>query len=149
MIVRRKNKSGKCVSGRRGFLSNRHISQSVSQGQWVHWGGGAGTADVERRSIRSASPCSGLSDRRGRCVCVCACEVCVCVCLRGSSDLGGQRRRARGGPMPSRRESSKWVIFISTLDEMVAAAALLLSAGREISPLSPPPAPWRATRDDG
>lgn len=65
-------------------------------------------------------------------------SVCVCVCLRGSSDLGGQRRRARGGPMPSRRESSKWVIFISTLDEMVAAAALLLSAGREISPLSLP-----------
>lgn len=72
------------------------------------------------------------------CVCVRTCEVCVCVCLRGSSDLGGQRRRARGAPMPSRRESSKWVIFISTLDEMVAMALLLLSAGREISPLSLP-----------
>lgn len=73
------------------------------------------------------------------CVCARVKSVCVSVCLRGSSDLGGQRRRARGEPMPSRRESSKWVIFISTLDEMVAVALLLLlSAGREISPLSLP-----------
>lgn len=150
VIVRRKNKSGKCVSGRRGFLSNRHICQSVSQSGTVGALGGGDTADVERRSIRSASPCSGLSDRRGRCVCVCACEVCVCVCV----PAGFKWFRRTAAPSAWRADAEQTRVvkvgdfhLDSGRDGGGGAAAAALSRERNLSPL--PPGPWRATRDDG
>lgn len=138
-------------------LPDQQTRQSVRQSS-VRGGGGvgrSGSADVERRSIWSASPCSSLSDRRGRCACVRTCEVRVSVCLRGSSDLGGQRRRCRAGEgRQSGRFSSRH------LYEMVAPLLLLLllALRREKKPRPPPipppltphpHGPWRASRDDG